>query len=171
MKKLIRNGNDFLLGLVMLSISTFLVVSPYIVKGGVISGVGGGFFARADVYIKMLASFLLLLSIILIIKSINFKRSEHVKPLNIRITKEAALSAVALVLYVFLLPVVGFVITSFALIFFLVLLYMNKESKDEAASGDKKQLIRRIIIAAIYSAVLVAILYIIFTQLLGSVLP
>lgn len=170
MNRLFRNGNDFLLGVVMLALSAFLLISPDVAKEQIMANMGG-FFARADVYIKMLAFILLILSVILILKSINFKKSEDVKPLNIKITREVSLSAAALVLYVLLLPVAGFIPTSFIFVVFLVLLYMRKENEDSENYNDRKAFVKRIGFAVVYATVLVAALCFTFTELLGSVLP
>ena len=172
MNKLIRNGNDFLLGIVLLTLSVFLLVSPYVIRGADATGAGGGFFARADIYIMMLACILLILSLILVLRSINFKKHDDIKPIDIKIKKESMLSAIALVIYVFLLPIIGFIPISFFLTVFLVLIYMRKEKETtDDIFKDKQVLFRSVTIAAVYSAVLVVVLYFVFTKFLGSVLP
>ena len=57
MKKLIKNANDFVLAVLMLALSLFLLLYPNITSN-IPSVSMGGYFTRPDVYIRMLALFL-----------------------------------------------------------------------------------------------------------------
>ena len=73
MKKLIKNANDFVLAVLMLALSLFLLLYPNITSN-IPSVSMGGYFTRPDVYIRMLALFLAAASLALLIRSLNLGR-------------------------------------------------------------------------------------------------
>lgn len=169
MKKVIRSTNDFVLAILMGAVSIFLLTNGKIITG-VENGLGG-VWAQASTYIKLLAGILLGLSILQMIYAINFKGDEsaHSK-LHIPVSKEITITAVALVLYALLLPVLTFFPCTLALNMVLCAAFAKKENEgNEALKGKlpKKQLIAIII----YSVVLTVVLWAVFTQLLNCVLP
>ena len=103
MKKVIRSTNDLLLAILMAGVSIFLLSSDKIITG-VENGLGG-FWAQASSYITLLAGILLGLSVLQLIYAINFKGVGEHTGLHIPISKEIVITAVALVLYALLLPV------------------------------------------------------------------
>ena len=75
--KMIKVFNDFLLGVMMMGVSLYLLIGE--IATNIPKTSQGGYLSRADVWIKMLAIMLLLVSIILVFKSINFKKGETKK--------------------------------------------------------------------------------------------
>ncbi len=141
----------------------------------------GGFFSRADVYIKGIGAILAFVSLLLIIKSINFTRSSDISPLKIQLNKEIVITAILLILYTLTLPGYGFFVTTPILLFILNLMYALKEQKaqtqrkpDESTPAQiiKKHSLRSTIITALgYSAALTLVLYLIFVKLLHVIFP
>ena len=76
MKKLIKNANDFVLAVLMLALSLFLLLYPNITSN-IPSVSMGGYFTRPDVYIRMLALFLAAASLALLIRSLNLGRKSQ----------------------------------------------------------------------------------------------
>ena len=169
MKKIIRSTNDLLLAILMGAVAIFLLVSKGIVTG-VENGLGG-VWAQASTYIHLLAGILLALSVLQLLYAINFKgdESKHTK-LTIPITWEIVVTAVSLVAYALLLPILTFFPCTLALNIVLCGTYAMKENQgDPELKGKlpKKQIIAIII----YSAVLTVVLWALFTQVLKCVLP
>ena len=78
MKKTIKNVNDFVLAVLMLALSLFLLLCPNITSN-IPSVSMGGYFTRPDVYIRMLALFLVVASLALLIRSLNLgKKAQQI---------------------------------------------------------------------------------------------
>ena len=169
MKKVIRNTNDLVLALLMGAVSIFLLTSKHITTG-VENGLGG-VWAQASTYLRLLAGILLALSVLQLLFAINFKRdgAEH-KKLSIPVSREIIVTAIALVLYALLLPVLTFFPCTLALIIILAGTYAMKENQaDPELKGKlpKKQIVSIII----YSVILTVVLWAVFTKLLKCNLP
>ncbi len=168
MKKVIRSTNDLLLAVLMGGVSIFLLTSKKIITG-VENGLGG-MWAQASTYIHLLAGIMLALSILQLIYAINFKGDGEHKKLSIPISREIIITAVALVLYALLLPVLTFFPCTLVLNIVLCGTFAMKENQgDPELKGKlpKKQAIAIVI----YSVVLTVVLWVVFTQLLKCVLP
>lgn len=168
MKKVIRSTNDLLLAVLMGAVSIFLLTSDKIITG-VENGLGGP-WAQASTYIRLLAGILLALSVLQLIYAIDFKGTGEHQKLRIPVSKEIIITAVALVLYVVLLPILTFFPCTLALNIVLCGTFAMKENQsDPELKGKlpKKQIISIII----YSVVLTVVLWLVFTQLLKCVLP
>lgn len=168
--KLIRVINDFILGIVMLVISVFLLTSDQIVNGRVSTG-QAGFFGRADVYIKIIAVILAITSVFLILRSINFRRREDIVKFHFNINAVVILTASSLIVYALVLETVGFFISTLALIFFLVCVYTARERQGEGIPLTKQEWIKIALRALPYTIILVMLFYFIFTKLLSVRLP
>ena len=101
--KLLKNVNDFILGCLMLVLGLYIFLSKGIIKNNVATNTGG-MFARADVYIRMLAGLIAFLAFLLIIKSFNYKKSQDIKGFRFVMNKEIALTALSLIVYTLVLP-------------------------------------------------------------------
>ncbi|WP_312942752.1 tripartite tricarboxylate transporter TctB family protein [Oscillibacter sp.] len=168
MKKVIRNTNDLLLAAVMGALSVFLLTSKHIITG-VENGLGG-IWAQASTYIHLLAGILLGLCILQLIYAINFKRDGEHQAIKIPISKEIVITAVALVLYALLLPVLTFFPCTLVLIIVLCGTFAMKENQgdsEKAGKLPKKQLVAIVV----YSVILTVALWVLFTQLLKCILP
>ena len=73
--------NDFVLGILMTIFGLWLLFGK-ITEMEVQTG-QGGFLARSDIWLRMLAVILILVSVILIIRSINFKKEEVVEGMHV----------------------------------------------------------------------------------------
>lgn len=166
MKKIIKSTNDLLLAVIMGGIAIFLLTSKNIIIG-VENGLGG-IWAQASTYIHLLAGILLALAVLQILCTINIKGSHEHQKLSIPVSKEILITAVALVLYALLLPVLTFFPCTLALIAVLCGTFAMKENEaTEKGKMQKKQMLA----IAIYSVVLTVVLWLVFTQLLRCVLP
>lgn len=168
MKDRIRSTNDLLLSLLMGAVSIFLLTSDKIITG-VENGLGGT-WAQASTYIHLLAGILLALSALQLIYAINFRGGGEHQALRIPISREIVITAVALVLYALLLPVLTFFPCTLALNIVLCGTFAMKENQgDPELKGrlPKKQLLT----VVIYSVVLTIVLWVLFTQILKCVLP
>ena len=167
MKKIIKSTNDLLLALIMGGLSIFLLVSDQTVTGKT-NGMGG-FWAQASTYINLLAGMMLAMSVLQLIYAINFKGDEkQFSKLSIPVNREIVITAVALVLYALLLPILTFFPCTLALTIILTGTFMMKEN---SGTGDRKLSKKQLIIAVVYSGILTVALYLIFTYLLKCVLP
>ena len=168
MKKAIRNTNDLLLAVLMAGVSIFLLTSDKIITG-VENGLGG-FWAQASTYIRLLAMILLALSVLQAIYAFNFKKDGKHQKLRIPVSKEIIITAVALVLYALLLPVLTFFPCTLALNIVLCGTFAMKENQGDPELKGKLPK-KQVIAIVIYSVVLTVVLWVLFTQLLKCVLP
>ena len=168
--RLIKKMNDFVLGCLMLPFGLYIFLSKGIIKNNVIINTGG-LFARADVYIRMLSGMIAILALILIVKSINFSRSKETQGFKFVMNKEIALTAFSLVVYTFVLPRIGFTISTSVLMFFLVFMLSVRELTGGERKLTRKELQKLLLISAIYTVVLVIAVYLVFSKLLGVSLP
>jgi putative tricarboxylic transport membrane protein len=165
--KLFKSVNDFIIGIALMGVGIFIVQYKNIVRGQISDSVGG-ILVRPDVYVRMIGILLIICSLILVIKSINYKRSDKTEGFHFVLTKEVALTGLSLLLYAALLEPVGFYISTFLVTLFLTCMYMRKEK-----SGEDKKLLSRgaLIVALVYSIVMVVVVYLIFAKILNVVLP
>lgn len=168
MKKAIRSTNDLLLSLMMGGVSIFLLTSKKIITG-VENGLGG-IWAQASTYIHLLAGILLALSVLQLIYAINFKGGEEHKKLNIPVSREIIITAIALVLYALLLPRLTFFPCTLALNIVLCGTFAMKENQGSPELKGKLPK-KQVIAIVIYSVVLTIVLWVLFTQILKCVLP
>ena len=168
MKKAIRNTNDLLLAVLMAGVSIFLLTSDKIITG-VENGLGG-FWAQASTYIRLLAMILLALSVLQAIYAFNFKKDGEHQKLRIPVSKEIIITAVTLVLYALLLPVLTFFPCTLALNIVLCGTFAMKENQGDPELKGKLPK-KQVIAIVIYSVVLTVVLWVLFTQLLKCVLP
>ena len=163
-----KSMNDFCAVVIMSAIGSFLCFSDRIVGHKVTGIPAGGLFVRADMYIRILGGMLLFLSLLLFIKNLNFNKSETT-PIKIPITSQAVLTIVSLVIYTIVLKTIGFAIATFLVSFYLVFLYMRIEGKNQPLT--RPILVRMLVTDAVFSAGLVALIYLLFGILLRVSLP
>ena len=169
MKKRIKHMNDFVLGILMVAFSAFLIfgrITEMEVQNG-----QGGFFARSDIWLGAMGVLLLITAVLLIIRSINFKKLEDVSPLNFYMDSTVIGTTLSLIVYAIALPKLGFFITTYVVTFYLVLLYSVKENGYKFTTVPKNVLGKMIIRAVIVSAIFLVILLFVFGKLLAVQLP
>lgn len=169
MKKIIRSTNDLLLAVLMGGLSIFLLLSKKIITG-VENGLGG-MWAQASTYIHLLAGILLAMAILQLIYAIDFRGAAEHKKLSIPVSKEIAITAVALVLYALLLPVLTFFPCTLALNIVLCARFARKENEGNEEAEAKKMTKKQFGVIVLYSVILTIVLWLLFTQILKCVLP
>jgi hypothetical protein len=169
--KLVKSPNDCLIGVALLAIGIYVMLTDKVVQGEVVTG-NGGVFVRPDIYVRMLGGCLAFFAAILVLKSFNWKRSKNTKKFTFVITREIILTLVALIAYVFLLNIIHFFAATFLLTFFLTAMFFKKEmSALETEKPAKNIMMRRLIVMAVYSAVLTIAVYLLFSNVLNVALP
>jgi hypothetical protein len=169
--KLLKTPNDFVIGLALFALGVFVLFTDKVVQGKVVTG-NGGYLVRPDVYVRMMGGCLAFFAVILVLKSINWKRATETKPFKFVISREIVLTIVALIAYVALLPIIHFFAATFLLCFLLTIMYFKKEiSATETECPAKKIVIRRLIVAAVYAAILTFAVYLLFAHVLTVALP
>lgn len=165
----VKNVNDFVIGLALLVLGCYVLLTDNIIFG-VVPRMGGGIHPEA--YVRLIGGILTGLSAILVLRSLNWRRSAQVIRFRFIITRHIVLTVVSLVAYTFLLPRIGFVISTFLLNFFLSCLFLHRERTGEGqAPFEKKEIIRSLINITIYSVVLLIVIYLLFTRVLFVNLP
>jgi hypothetical protein len=169
--RFLKSVNDFIIGVALLGFGVFIVCYKNIVKGRISESVGG-YLVRPDVYVRMIGVLLIVCSLILVIKSINFRRAGETKGFRFVMSREVALTALALILYSLALEPAGFAISTFLLTMFLTCLYMRKElAGARNPSAPPRLTTRSLLIAAAYSVAMVIVVYVMFAKVLNVVLP
>lgn len=167
--KMIKKTNDFVLSILMLGVSAFLCFGKIVQNVPATSQ--GGLLARSDVWIRMIAIYLAIVAVILLITSINFRRSEQTEGFKFMLDSTIISTVVGLVLYTVLLPILGFFICTFAMTLFLVVMYTVREEGRQFRSLDKRVTLRVGLKGVITAAVLLAVFWFVFARLLGIQLP
>ena len=169
--KPIKKMNDFIIGLALLALGSYVLFTEKIVFGNV-PYIGGGPLVHPEVYVRLIGGILTFLSAILVLKSLNWSRKAVVVPFKFALTPHISLTMAALILYTFLLPRIGFAVATFLLNFFLTCLFLHRERTGEGKSPlVKKDIIRSLIHITIYSILLLIAIYFLFTKVLYVDLP
>lgn len=167
---MIKKMNDFVLSLIMIVLSLFLIFGN-VTEGGTTMGQGGP-LAKPDVWLKLLAALMLVFSVILLIKSISFKRDGQDKEkFSFALNSTVILTIVGLSIYTALLPVIGFFVSTFLLSMFLCLLFSIKENKKSIKTMGKNEWFAYILRSFGFSLVMLLVLYLVFGKLLAIHLP
>ena len=164
----IKSMNDFICGCILGGFGIWLMLSDKITEGRILKAHDQGFI-RPDTYIRMIGGLIILLAIIIVLRSINFRKEGETKAFGFPISKESLLTYIALGFYILFLQRVGFAVSTFVFTFFIVTLYMRKETAEVGFSGRQK--ILRILFSAGFSAAIVLFVYLIFTKVLLVMLP
>jgi uncharacterized membrane protein len=124
------------------------------------------------VYVRIIGALMAFFSAVLIAKSVNWKKGDKTQGFSFVVRREIVLTMIALILYVFFLPIVHFFLSTFVLSVFLTYMYIAREASGaEQERPDKRKKIRRLIIAAVYSVLLVLFVHVIFSYVLKVTLP
>jgi putative tricarboxylic transport membrane protein len=165
--KFFKSVNDFIIGILLLGFGIFIATYKDIVKGTISDSVGG-ILVRPDVYVRMVSVLLIICSLILVLKSINYRRSGKTEGFRFVMTKEVALTGISLLLYAALLEPVGFYVSTFLLTLFLTCMYMRRERSGEGKPPLSK---KAVIVAAVYSIAMVIVVHLVFAKVLKVILP
>ena len=165
----IRHWNDFILGVLMIFVGLFLLFGN--LTNRPVSTGQGGWLARPDIWLRIMAVLMLVISVCLIIRALNLKKTEDVEAFRFHVDSTQIGTVVALILYSLLLPVFGFFITTFCATFYLVLLYSIKEKGLSFKTVPKGNRGKMILKSLIISAISLGIFWLIFGYLLAIQLP
>lgn len=167
---MIKKENDFVLGILTLIFSGFLFFGK--LTKNVPEYSQGGLFARADVWIRMIAVMLAVVAVLLVISSLNFTaKKEEKDPFHFVLDGTMICTAGALICYALLFPVLGFEMTTFLEIIFLTGLYTLKEEGKAIRDINRQEWIRIGKKSVITAAVMLIVLWLIFGKLLAVQLP
>ena len=169
MKK-IRHINDFVLSILTCITGIWLLFGK-ITEAPVKTG-QGGFMARSDIWLRMMAVFMIIVAVALFVRSFTGKdfKEEDAK-FHFYLDSTVVATVVALIIYAIALPKLGFFITTFLGTFYLMLLYSIKErawSFTTVPAGNWGKLLLKCLIV---SAILLAIFWLVFGKLLAVQLP
>lgn len=159
---------DVILGIIMIALSLYIfwgsnvIVGKSILKENITVG-------RADFYIKFLATALLVISFVIILKALGLFSSSNDRTNSNPMNKTAKLSFIALIIYTVILKPIGFFISSFVLVTFLSLIIRLEETKIN--SQKMKDFVKPIIISCTFSLVSVLSIMYVFTKWLKVILP
>jgi hypothetical protein len=166
---LIKNVNDLAIGIGLLLVSLWLLMDPTLIKGFVLA-TSTPFLARPDIYVKLIAGGLVILSVLLIFKSINLTgRVTEKNKFSFRLPLVTLIPMIAFVLCTLVLEEVGFFISSFVLMTLMCFIYQIKEKQQEFKAS--KAIYKSLAISCVFSLALVVVLEQIFTHLLKVTLP
>ena len=167
--KSIKRKKECILGLVMIALSVFLLVYDKIVIN--MPAVDrGGYFNRPDVWIRFWALILMVVSVIIVIRAFKpFPDGEEEKPFYV--DRTILITSAGLVLYAWLMPILGFEIMTFLLTFLLHIMYVLREENKSFKDYTKKELMKKLGIGVIYSLIMVVALWVVFAIGLSVVLP
>lgn len=167
--KAIRHMNDLILGILMIGVSAFLFFGK--ITEQEVQTSQGGFLARSDIWLRMMAVFLFAVSVVLIIRSINFKKEEIAEKFSFYIDSTVIATIIALIVYAIALPLLGFFFTTFVITLYLVLLYSIKEQGLKFTAVPKGAWGKLALKSLITAAVLLIVFWLIFGKLLAIQLP
>jgi hypothetical protein len=165
----IKSMNDFVASLLVTGLGIFVLVSDNIIQGKVINPPNGGIFVRADVYLRLLGGIIAFLGLLILLKSLNFSKSGETRGFHLIVSLAGILTIAALIVYVLVLTSVGFFIATFSLSVFLVCLYMHEEQG--GVKPSRKELLKKLAAATIFSGILVVVVYLLFSKVLYVSLP
>ena len=165
----IKRKKEFILAVIMIVIGMFLILYDGIIMN--LPAVDrGGYFNRPDVWIRFWALLLVIDSVVVLIRSIVKEPEGGVeKPFYIDLT--ITLIALSLLLYIFLLPAIGFIPSTFLIVLFLNIMFVLRERRQKITEVPKPELLKMIGFSVLYSAVLVVVLYFVFAHGLKVVFP
>ena len=169
MKK-IRHMNDFVLSILTAILGVWLLFGK-ITQATVKTG-QGGFMARSDIWLRMMAVFLLLISVALCVRAFIGKdfKEEDAK-FHFYLDSTVIATVIALVVYAIALPKLGFFITTYAGTFYLMLLYSIKEKGWSFTTVPKEAWGKMLLKCVIVSAIFLFIFWLVFGKLLAVQLP
>lgn len=169
MKK-VRHMNDFVLSIITAILGIWLLFGK-ITEAPVKTG-QGGFMARSDIWLRMMAVLLIFMAIVLCIRAFVGKEfKEEDAKFHFYLDSTVIATVIALVLYAILLPKLGFFVTTFIGTFYLMLLYSVKEKAWKFSTVPKDAWGKILLKCVIASAIFLVIFWLVFGKLLAVQLP
>lgn len=151
---------DVLYGIAIIAVAAF---ASYEVRGMVVHGLS--MVTRPDVYLWFWMALLALLAIYMIAKAIHKKDETKMEAIW---TQEGVVTVIATFAYLLLMPLLGFTISSILFEMGLLFYYSWRMGK---LKGDRKHVIRKVIILTVIAVVTTVATEQIFTGILSTRLP
>lgn len=129
------------------------------------TGYSGYFFAESNIYMAMWLFILGLLALALLIKSLKTKPQNILYPIWFKL---GVLTILTIAVYLFLIPRLGYLISSVIFLIVLISAY-NQAIPDRKKTG--KALVFQFGIWLLFSIVITSCVELLFTRILGVVLP
>ena len=164
----IKNKKDFGFGLASLAVSIFLLISDRIVIGRSLFPMPS-MWAKADIYVKIIAAVMAALSLMLVIRSLLKADPDEGEKKKNRIDYLVIIFFAAMALYLVLMETLGFVINSIWLMTLITFMLQMREKKVDW--HDKKATLKALGISLLYAAILVGVTTFIFSTWLKVTLP
>lgn len=178
MKKYLRQPADFCIGIVLIILSNVVIASDVTNGAEALLKRMGQFvnnpLALPGIYVNLVAYFLLALSIMLVIRSLNLpvfakNGKEAAEKIVVRLNPAVVVSMIALLIYMFVMPVTNFYISSTLLCTVISFAFGVKEKHLDLK--DRKAVLRAAFFALLYSAIAVGVLQFIFATFFNVIFP
>jgi hypothetical protein len=165
---MIKNRKDFVIGIVCLSLGTFIVFSDSVIRGKTMF-TPPVLFARADTYIKLIGAVMALIAIALLLRSFGLIFKE-LKEVPVTKTSWAIVAGfISFFVFMLLLETLGFLIDG--IWFVAVFSFIIRIKEYEINLRDRKAVLRSAVVSLLSSVVIVGVLYFVFTELMNVILP
>jgi len=164
----IKNKKDFGFGLVSLAVSVFLLAYDKIVIGRSLFPMPS-MWAKADIYVKIIAAVMAALSLVLVIRSLCKADPDEAGKKKNRVDHLVIIFFAAMALYLMLMETLGFVIDSIWLMTLITFMLQMREKKVDW--HDKKATLKALGISLLYAAILVGVMSFVFSTWLKVTLP
>lgn len=126
---------------------------------------------RSDVWLRMMGVFLVIVAVILIIRSFGKKEGEEAEGFHFYLDSTVVAVIVSLIVYALALPKVGFMITTFLMCLYLVILFSVKEQSLTFRTVHKALWGKLLVKGVLSAAVMLAVFWFIFGKLLSVQFP
>ena len=162
----IKNKRDFVLGLIALALSLFLLLSDSVIQGFSMFQTKI-YLAQAGAYIEIIAVLMIVVALAMIIRS--FVKSEPGKAQKQSLDLLVVGAFAALIVYLLLMDLLGFVINTIWLT--ALITFMLRMREKQISLKDHKAALKTAGISLAYAVVLVLVLAFVFTTWLKVRLP
>lgn len=156
---------DFVSGIILACCGLYITFGKNVISGKTFGVDSMPLVARASFYIRTLGIALLVLSVVLIVRSLRHPSTAEKKTIPL----VAVIGAITLICFNLVLNIVGFFAAATMLITIWTFMFRLKEYHIDRK--DKKGLLRSGIISIVFALISVAVLQTAFTHLLGVRLP
>ena len=173
----VRQGADFIMGLILL-ILAIVLISVDVTNGAEAMLNKVGHFVSAPIalpgiYVNLAAWLLLFLSVALILRSVRLPHQKSAdndaERITIHLNSAAVTTMITLVVYVIVMPKVGFYLSTTALCAVISFSFSVKEKHLDGK--DKKQLVKSAMLSLVFAACAVAVLQFVFTTFFNVIFP
>jgi len=162
----IKNKRDFVLGLVALALSLFLLLSDSVIQGFSMFQTKI-YLAQAGAYIEIIAVLMIVVSLAMIIRA--FVKKEPGEDQKKSIDGLVVGAFAALIVYLLLMDALGFVINTIWLT--ALITFMLRVREKQISLKDRKAVLKTAGVSVGYAVILVLVLAFVFTTWLKVRLP